>query len=169
MRKGSVEMIEYILTTLLIVAVIISIMIFLGWWNASQLRVEKSKTELDKTLVMTKTLISSPFFARGDSMLDDGKLTALQGMGDSGCDAISEIYGADWFAVARLNDGKGETKCNSSNYPDCNYWEFCMRSGANISYVVPVNIYRSFGTVMTTGIIGRTYVGTMVVGIYNAQ
>jgi hypothetical protein len=166
-KKGSVEMMEYMFLTLFVIVIVIAFVIFLSWWNISQMNVEKSKAELDKTLVLTKSLASSPFLARGDSLLDDGKLTVLQGMGQEACDSIKGVYGADWFAVVRLLDGRNDMPCNSTSYPDCNYWSFCKTASKNYrSYVVPVNIYRNIGTVLSTGVIGRTYIGSIEVGVY---
>jgi len=167
-KKGSVEMMEYMFLTLFVIVIVIAFVIFLTWWNVSQMDVEKSKVELDKTLVLTKSLISSPFLARDDSMLDDGKLTALQDMGQDACSSIGSIYGADWFAVIRLLDGRNDTICNSTSYPDCNYWSLCKKPAGNIykSYVVPVNIYRNLGVILTTGVLGRNYVGSIEVGVY---
>jgi hypothetical protein len=166
-RKGSVEMMEYMFLTLFVIFIVIAFVLFLSWWNISQMDVEKSKVELDKTLVLTRSLISSPFLAREDSMLDDGKLTVLQGMGQDACERIGSIYGANWFAVVRLLDGSNDTVCNSTSYPDCNYWSFCKTASKNYrSYVVPVNIYRNIGTVLSTGVLGRTYIGSIEVGVY---
>lgn len=170
--KGSVELMEYMFLTLFVIFIVIAFVIFLSWWNVSQMDVEKSGMELDKTLVLTKSLISSPFLAREDSMLDDGKLTVLQAMGQDTCTSIGSIYGADWFAVIRLLDGRNDTPCNQTSYPDCNYWSLCKKDlsapGAKNyrSYVVPVNIYRNMGMVLTTGVLGRSYVGSIEVGVY---
>jgi len=163
---------EYMFLTLFVIFIVIAFVIFLSWWNVSQMDVEKSGMELDKTLVLTKSLISSPFLAREDSMLDDGKLTVLQAMGQDTCTSIGSIYGADWFAVIRLLDGRNDTPCNQTSYPDCNYWSLCKKDlsapGAKNyrSYVVPVNIYRNMGMVLTTGVLGRSYVGSIEVGVY---
>ncbi len=166
-RRGSVEMMEYMFLTLFVIVIVIALVIFLSWWNISQMDVEKSKAELDKTLVLAKSLASSPFLARSDSMMDDGKLTALQEMRQDACSAIGGIYGAKWFAVVRLLDGSNDTLCSSTNYPDCNYWQFCKTESKNYrSYVVPVNIYRNIGTVLSTGVLGRTYIGSIEVGVY---
>ncbi len=166
-KKGSVELMEYMFLTLFVIVIVIAFVIFLSWWNVSQTNVERARMELDKTLVMTKTLLSSPFLAREDSMLDDGKLTAIQEMGEDACLRIRSIYGADWFAVVRLLDGSNETLCGASNYTGCNYWVFCKDARKNYrSYVVPVNIYRNIGAVLTTGVLGRSYVGSMEVGVY---
>ncbi len=165
--KGSVELMEYMFLTLFVIVIVIAFVIFLSWWNISQMDVEKSKVELDKTLVLAKSLVSSPFLARSDSMLDDGKLTALQEMGQDACSAIDGIYGADWFAVIRLLDGSDDTLCSYANYPDCNYWQLCKTESKNYrSYVVPVNIYRNIGTVLSTGVLGTTYAGSIEVGVY---
>jgi len=167
-NKGSVEMMEYMFLTLFVIFIIIAFVIFLSWWNVSQLDVEKSSVELDKTLVLTKSLVSSPFLARDDSMLDDGKLTALQEMGQDACSSIGSIYGADWFAVIHLYDGNNDTLCSTANYPDCNYWSLCKKPDEKNyrSYVVPVNIYRNIGVVLSTGVLGRSYVGSIEVGVY---
>jgi len=170
-RKGSVEMMEYMFLMLFVIFIVIVFIIFLSWWNVSQLDIEKSKMELDKTLVLTKSLASSPFMARDDSLLDDGKLTVIQEMGQDACGRIGSIYGADWFAVVRLLDGNNDTICNSTSYPDCNYWSFCKKPSSDPSkkyrsYVVPVNVYRNMGLILTTGVLGRTYIGSMEVGIY---
>lgn len=167
-RKGSVEMMEYMFLTLFVVAIVIAFVIFLSWWQVSQANVERSKSELDRTLALTRSMLVSPMLAKGDSMLEDARLTASASMGDF-CSKAGAVYGGGWFVVVRLFDGSNETPCTEEGYPDCNYWEFCREPARKSyrSYVVPVNVYRSVDSVLETGILGRAYAGSMEVGLYS--
>jgi hypothetical protein len=165
-KKGSVELMEYMFLTLFVIVIVIAFVLFLSWWQMSQVGAERSRMQMDKALVISKGFASSPLFAREESMLDDGKLTAAMEIADI-CQRLDEIYGIDWYAVVRMLDGQPDTLCSSSNYPDCNMWEFCRTTATDrISYAVPVNIYRNIGAVFSTGLFGRTYVGTLEVGVY---
>lgn len=152
--------------TFFVLVVIIGLIIFLSYWQVTQLGVEQTRTEMDRALFLTKHFLNSQQFVKKDSMFDDGKLTALFSLPNA-CEELQKVFGLDWFAEIRVLDGSDtEIPCTWSEYPDCNYWSFCVEDKSNISYVVPTNIYRRIGYILTTGVLGRTDIGTLKVGVY---
>ena len=165
-KKGSAEMMEYMFMTLFVIVIVIAFVLFLAWWQTSQAGFEKSKMELGKTLMVAKSITSSPFLIREDAMFDDGKLTSALTLADF-CQRTAELYGAEWFANITVLDGKPLVRCSAANYPDCNNWDFCRKAtGEYRAYALPVNVYRVMDSVMSTGVLGRTYVASLEVGVY---
>jgi len=171
--KAQSQMLEYVLLMLLVVGVIMVLMIFLSWWQASQLGVEKAKNQQDRALSLLKNFISSPYMTKENSMMDDGKLTALA-MIPGSCQMLEKVYGSGWHAEVWLFDGQPWKSCNtnpSSDYRSCNRWSICpVREGVRgkISRVLPVNIYRRIGFVLpvTDATLPRTYIGLLNVTLY---
>jgi hypothetical protein len=151
--------------TFFIIVIIVALMVFLSYWQITQLRVEETKAQTDRALFLAKHLLNSQHFVKKDSMFDDGRLTALASLPDA-CGELQKIFGEDWFAEIRVLDGNPETLCTWSNYPECNCWKFCAENKNNMSFVIPVNIYRKIGYVLTTGILERSDIGTLKVGVY---
>jgi Tfp pilus assembly protein PilE len=176
--KGQGQMLEYVLLMVFIVIVILALIFFLTWWQISQLSVEKSKNQQDRTLSLIKQFLDSPYMTKENSMFDDGKLTALAMTDneiDKSCQRLQAVYGTDWYAEIRLKDGKPPAKCDQMNYPDgtrdCNYWTLCeQQQGAKgkVSQIIPVNVYRNIGFVLdvTGAVLPRTYIGTLNVTVY---
>jgi len=163
--SGQASILEYALMTFFVLVVIIGLIIFLSYWQITQLGIEETKTRTDRVLFLTKHFLNSQQFVKRDSMFDDGKLTALVSLPNA-CEELQKVFGLDWFAEIRVLDGSATKECTWTNYPDCNSWSFCVESKRNISYVVPTNIYRRIGYILTTGILGRTDTGTLEVGVY---
>jgi len=167
--KGQSQMLEYVLLMVFVVAVILMLMLFLTWWQLSQLKVEESKGQQGKALSMLNLMLDSPYLAKENSMLDDGKLTVLSSIID-GCDELKKVYGEGWHAEVMLLDGKPRSKCTQASYPECNYWSICpeQQSEGRISRVIPVNVYRNIGFVLnvTNEALPRVYLATLNVTVY---
>jgi|GEM_PF-771928 len=176
--KGQAQMLEYLLMMVFIVAVVLGLILFLTWWQISQLSVEKTKNQQDRALSLIKEFLDSPYMTKENSMFDDGKLTALAMMDneiDRSCQRLRAVYGDDWYAEIRLNDGKPLTKCTQMKYPDgendCNHWTLCEEREdvkARVAHTIPVNVYRNIGFVLdvTNAVLPRTYIGTLSVTVY---
>ena len=96
------------------------------------------------------------------------KLTALLGRD---CPELEGIFGNNWFAEVCTGDcfdcTGNCTECVPGMYDlDCNYWSYCKKDGEFDAYVFPVNIYRKLSRVSDTGMLSRTDLGTLKVGIY---
>ncbi len=163
--SGQISILEYALLTFFVMVVIIGLIIFLSYWQVTQLGVEETRTRMDRALFLTKHFLNSQQFVKRDSMFDDGKLTALFSLPNA-CEELQEVFGLDWFAEIRVLDGNAPKECTWTNYPDCNYWSFCVEDKSNRSYDVPTNIYRRIGYTLTTGVLGRTDIGILRVGVY---
>lgn len=159
---------EYIFLTFLIMVVIVVLIFFFTGWQVSQLEMERSRTRIDAALTAAKKTLSSPFLTKEDSMFDDVKLTALLG---TACPELEGIFGRNWFAEVCtgecFNCSGNCVPCIPGTYnPNCNYWSYCKKEGRFSAFVFPVNIYRKLALVSSTGILGRTDLGTLKVGIY---
>ena len=167
---GQSQMLEYVLLMVFVIAVILALMIFLTWWQISQLGVEKGKNQQDRALSLLKLFSDSPYMAKENSMLDDGKLTVLAAMLPDACERLQKVYGNDWHAEIRLFDGNPLVQCSQATYPDCNYWRLCpeQQAKAKVARIIPVNIYRNIGFTLdvTNAVLPRTYLGTLNVTVY---
>jgi hypothetical protein len=165
--KGQMGLMEYVVLTFFILIIIIVLVFFLSGWQITQFGLEKKKSEGDRSLTLLKNAMNSQFFNKEPSVIDDGKLTSLTSMGTGACKNLWELFGDDWFFEVRVIDGTGmTTPCDWNNYPDCNYWSFCEDSRNNLSYVMPVSIYRNIGLIVSDTALGRTDIGTLKVGVY---
>ena len=144
---------EYVMLTFFVLVVIVALLFFLSWWQASQLGLEKRSNAVQMTYSVLGQFINDPVVVKAGSVLDDSKLSALQGMG---CDELEGVFGAGWYANVTLFEGDARAACGS-NYPDCNYWSFCPENYggrcSRISYVIPVNIYRKMSESVSVGIL----------------
>lgn len=143
MFKGQSEIMEYLLMVVFIVAVVIGIIIFLTWWNVTQLEMEGSKNRQDRVLAIGQHMMADYMFINKESMLDDAKLTSINAA--QACDKLEEIFGTNWYAKIKSLDMEGEITCTWNDYPNCNVWNICnykehpnSRSAQNF----PVNVYR---------------------------
>jgi hypothetical protein len=157
-RKAQASIMEYILLTVFIIMIIFALLIFLSWWQTSQLGMQEHRIKTEKTLFLARYLSTSPYFVKEGSVFDDAKLTAIKSLGPDICKEFEGIFGYDWFIRIRSFSGEIERECTWTNYPDCNVWEFCTRDQKNTSMVIPVNIYRKVSE--------RNDIGTMEVGVY---
>ena len=156
MRKSQISIMEYVLLTFFIIVIILAFIFFLTWWQFSQMESEKMSKINNKAFALMKIFLDMPMLTKENSMFDDSKLTSATSA--LKCDDFKKILGSGWFAKIRLFEGDEEIKCTWSNYPNCNYWEFCVREGRGVSYAVPVNIYRR----MTETVL----IGNLTVGVY---
>lgn len=157
--KGQANLMEHILLIFFIMVIIVAIILFMTSFQFSQISMEKAKTERDKALAIAKVLVNSQYFVKDDGVFDSGKLTAIKNMAD--CRELERIFGSNWFLEVKVLD-KNEViiPCSWTNQ-NCNYWllSSCGNEGKkNISYVIPVNVYR-------TGI-GRYDIGVATAGVY---
>jgi len=165
-RSGQSEMIEHMLLVLFIVVVLIVLIFFLSGWQVSQLELAKTQGVSEAALAASKTLGYYPGLVSDPYVFDDASLTALQGL-DSFCSYMEQRVGREWFAEVSVL-GQGEKKeCNSLNYPDCNYWGFCIREGRKVSYSLPANVYRRQAQVFSASIAPRTDLAVLTAGVYN--
>lgn len=169
-RKAQMGMLEYIMLTLIIMAIIIVLVFFLTTWQVTQLSQEKSRTITTQALSLTKLVSNSQYFVKSDSMFDDAKLTALAA-GDY-CRELEPILGKGWFIEVNITGSSGQInsrECSIGNYPDCGHWVFdCPGVGDDFdAFVLPVNIYRNTGRVMESGILPTVDVGTLTAGVYH--
>lgn len=167
-RKGQMGIMEYILMTFFIMVVIVIIIVFLTGWQVSQLRVEEHTTRQLQTLSALKNVLSSEFLVKDKNVFDDSKLQGMMSLPENEkCPTIEGLFGPDvFFEITVL--GEEQVPCTRSIYdPNCNYWSFCKKpQGAFEALVIPVNVYRKFGTVLQDNIIPRTDLGILKVGIY---
>ncbi len=151
--KAQQGILEYVMLTLFVVIVIIALLFFLSWWQASQLGLEKRSNAVQRTYSVLGQFINDPVLVKSSSVLDDSKLTALQSMD---CDDMEKVFGSGWYANVTLFEGDARMECKT-NYPNCNYWEFCPRNYGSrcsrISYAIPVNIYRKMKESTGVGIL----------------
>ena len=149
-----------------VVIVIVVLFFFLSGFQITQFDAQKKKGAIDRALFLTKAISSSPLFAKEDSVFDDGKLTALATMGNA-CQDLEKFFGKEWFLELSILDGTDViSPCNSNTYPDCNYWSFCTKNQNSVSFDLPVNVYRNIGTILSTGILPRTDIAVLKVGVY---
>ncbi|MBI4176230.1 MAG: hypothetical protein HY518_03430 [Candidatus Aenigmarchaeota archaeon] len=166
MRAQS-NMMEYVLMTFFIVIVLIAIIFFLTFFQVFQAGGEQQKALFNRQLFIAKYFLASPLFAEENSVLDDARLTALS-EGD-GCEELKGILGIDWSAEITVLDDSRRITCTGFNYPDCNYWSYCLQnsigdniagrhSARNQSIVLPVSVFRPAGE--------RTDIGVLKVSVY---
>lgn len=164
--RGQLGLMEYVILTFFIVVVIIVLIFFLFGFQVTQLNADQRKGEVSRTLQLAKQIVSSPILVKDEGVFDDGKLTALTMLGDT-CSALEDHYGADLFIeVTIFGETDALTPCTQGSYPFCNYWSFCKREDASLAFDFPVNIYRNIGSVGPTGVLPRTDIGLVTVGIY---
>ncbi|MEM5798260.1 MAG: hypothetical protein QXP39_02570 [Candidatus Aenigmatarchaeota archaeon] len=158
---GQAELMEYIFMTFLIMVVLVVVILFLAGWQASQMRLEKAKTESQHILNTLKLVSTSPIFVKEPSIYDTGKLLALQGQ----CAELEKIFGKGWSLVISVI-GKDPVNCTEQNWPSCSQWIICQRQGNYTGYVFPAGIYWPAGQVTTYGIHPIIELGTIEVRWY---
>jgi len=164
--KAQMGLMEYIVMTFFIILVIVVIIFFLMGFQISQFTLEKKGSAVDRALSLTKQVSSSPLFVKSEGVFDDGKLTSLKTMGNI-CPQLEGLFGQDWFfEVTVLEDSDVITPCTQSSYPDCNHWSFCTKDQNSIAFDLPVNVYRNIGKIVSTGVLPRTDIALLKVGIY---
>lgn len=163
---GQMGIMEYMMMTLFVMVIIVMLVFFFSGWQISQVQVQESKAKSERVLSAMKNVLYSPLLAREDSMFDDAKLSALQ----SRCGKLQDFFGADLFIEVTVFQGQGEIPCDPYRYDiNCNYWSICKRDAPHSALVMPVNVYRNMGNVLSSGMLGRTDLGVLKVGIYETQ
>ena len=153
--KSQSNLMEYLLLIFFVVFIIVALILFITWWQVTQLGMKKSQEIEDRALSLTKEILINGFFVKEESVFDDGKLTAANTT--IKCEELKHILGEGWFMKIKTLD-ENVIPCNEDNYPDCNYWEFCVQDNPASIYAIPVNIYRR--------VQDRYDLGVLYVGVY---
>jgi hypothetical protein len=157
-RKGQSEIMEYMLMVVFIVASVIGIILFLTWWNVTQLDMKKTDNLDDKAEGLTQQLKADFMLTNTDSVFDDAKLTSLIPAGVK-CADLEKEFGSNWYAKIIALDMDKETPCTWDNYPDCNTWSLCIKKArGDVSTVwakqpFPVNVYRRASDRIAMGVL----------------
>lgn len=166
--KGQMGIMEYMMMTLFIMVIIVVLVFFFSGWQISQVQMQESRAKSDLVLSSMKNVLYSPLLTRENSMFDDAKLSALQAK----CEKVREVFGADLFIEvdAKSLGTESQIPCDQYRYDiNCNYWSICKRDAPHSALVMPVNVYRNMGNVLNSGILGRTDLGILKVGVYEPQ
>jgi len=135
-RKGQAEMLEHSILVVIIIVLVITLLFFLVSWNYGSIEQDKLQRETQELVVLSKRVMSDPFFVRKNRVLDGAKLTALNA--SLSCKKIRDYLGAPFYLEIWLEnktqilfDGTYDTTqttvlCNITTYPNCNKWVFCM-------------------------------------------
>jgi hypothetical protein len=160
-RKAQTSIMEYLLLSFFILMVIIALIFFLSWWQASQFNLEQQGQIHQRVEVLLYRFINSPLFVKENSVFDDSKLLAIQSYSQNICKELTTLFGSDWFLeIEVLNPRPGcAGPCDAVNYPCCGSWTICPQGKRNITRVLPVNVYRK--------IEDRTDLGVLRVGVYS--
>ena len=154
--KAQAGIMEYVLLTFFILFIIFFLLFFLSWWQFSQFESEKTSMVNSRAFALTRHFLEVPMLTKETSMFDDSKLTSAAST--IKCEGLQKIFGSGWFMKIRIFEGDSDIECTWSNYPECNYWEFCIREGNSLNYAVPVNIYRKMSETVL--------VGNLTLGVY---
>lgn len=142
-RKVQASLIEHMLVILFVVIIITGFIIFLTGMQFSQVKVEGAKAKSDRALLLSKMFLNSQYFVKEAGIFDDGKLAAA--IIEIDCKEWERIFGTNWFFEVKVLDRSDVVKPCRSLDSDCNYWMInsCAQMGKkNISYIIPVNVYR---------------------------
>jgi hypothetical protein len=161
--RAQASIMEYILMTFFLLVVIISMILFMGWWNVTQISIDQSKLAGSSALLLLQVLSNSEYIAEENSVLDDSRLTAIKAMQSEGVDFCSEfepVFGRDSFFEVHVLDGNPEVECSFSSHPECNTWTFCKpdQSRSKTTYNIPVNVHRKIS--------GRNDIAILYAGVY---
>ena len=161
--KAQASIMEYILMTFFLMVVILSMVMFMGWWNITQISIDHNKLAGSNALLLLQDFSGSGYLSVRDSVLDDSKLTAIklmQSQGSDFCRDFRPVFGNDWFLEVEVLDGNPRKECSFSSYPDCNHWTFCKKEQAaeRTVYNMPVNVHRKVS--------GRDDLAILYAGVY---
>ncbi len=155
--KAQTSMIEHLFVIFFIIVALVAIMFFLTNFQFSQMEMERRKVEGDRSLSMMKRFLNSQFIAKKENMLEDAKLFAMLGFT---CGELEKMFGSNWFvSVQLLDESDVIVPCPAADW-QCNQWSFssCSQPAKNVSYILPVNIYRKM--------FERSDIGVIKVGVY---
>lgn len=163
---GQMGIMEYMMMTLFVMVIIVMLVFFFSGWQISQVQMQESRAKSDLVLSGLKNVMYSPLLVRESGMFDDAKLSALQAR----CDKVKAAFGADIYIEVSVLDGRGDIPCDPYRYDiNCNYWSVCMEDRPHSALVMPVNVYRNMGNVLSSGVLGRTDLAVLKVGVYETQ
>ena len=148
---------EYMVMVVLIVGAIIAIILFLTWWNITQLEMQGSKNRDDRILALGETLSGDYLLVNDQYMFDDAKLSSLGAI--QACDKLQSQLGTGWYARIKSLDMGGEVPCTWNNYPECNVWTICSYKEKQPAQIFPVNVYRKSSD--------RVALAILEVGVYS--
>lgn len=155
--KGQMGMMEYVVMVFFLAIVIVVLIFFLTGFQISQLNLEKRTIQLDRTLELSKQVMTSPLFVTENGVLDAAKLTALTAIPDV-CDQLTGLFGEEWFFTVRVV-GEPPAVCGVDTFPECTSWEICVQDKTMAAFDFPVNIlfYED---------LPRKELGLLTVGVY---
>ncbi len=152
--RGQAQLMEYVLLSFFILLIIVVITLFLTGWQITTTGSEQRKVLYDRAEFLLRAFTNSPYINKNTykegSMMEDSKLTSVT------CRDLENLYGSGWFAEVESLEFNDE--CSVDNYPLCGKWSYCKTGKRNITFEIPVNIYRK-----TTGEID---IGFLRVGLY---
>ena len=143
--KGQTSMMEYLLMSFFVLVVIVVLILFLSWWNLSNLEMEQVEAEFERVDTLVERVSDSPLFVKENSVFDDSKLLAIQSLGVDACTDLEEIFGPTWsLEIESLTPRPGcAGPCDVLSYPCCGSWLICpLNNILNKTRVLPVNVYR---------------------------
>ena len=163
--RAQANMMEYVMMTFFIFIVLAALMIFLSYWQTSQIQLTGAIEGIDRAVDLADAVIYSPYFIKGNEMvidpvLDDAKLMALNKTVGI-CDKLKNIFGPNWFAEVRIFEYEGtgqKLECTEDSYPDCNTWMICNEDREGAFFSLPVNVYRNAWS--------RIDIGVVIIGVY---
>lgn len=155
MRKGQVQIMEYILLSFFVILVIVIATLLLTGWQITTARSEQQRVFYDRAEFILRAFTNSPYINKAGfkegSMMEDSKLTAIT------CGDLQKLYGDGWYASIETLEFKDE--CDYDNYPLCGKWVYCMKDQDATSFELPVNVYRKST--------GEVDAAILIVGLYN--
>jgi hypothetical protein len=160
-RKAQSSMMEYLLMSLFVLMVIIVLILFLSWWQLSQINMEERNIKNHEIISLMDQIGNSPVLAMSSMDFDDSRLTAVASLGNEACTDLRSMLGGDWYIEVDVLDPEPgcERPCDASSYPCCSSWSLCGRDAANVSMVMPANVYRKAT--------GMTDLALLRVGVYS--
>jgi len=160
--RAQASIMEYILMTFFLLVAIVSMVLFMGWWNVTQIAIDHNKLTGRNALMLLQDLSDSEYIALENSVLDDSRLTAIKMMESGGmdfCKDFDPVLGNSWFFEVRILDNKPSVECSFSRHPDCNTWTFCKPDQASKTiYNIPVNVFRKIS--------GKNDIAILYAGVY---
>ena len=176
LKKAQMGIMEYMLLTFFIMVVVVVLILVVSGWQITQVQLGQAQERTQRTLSLTRNVLSSQMLVKEESMFDDSKLSAflvLERQEDM-CDRLEEMFGTGWFLeVANLSCTQQCTELNAiSEYSQCCNWTFCMPDsleGLEVDIMtIPVNIYRKAGYALDSSVLPRVDIGIARIGVYSA-
>jgi len=156
--KAQASIIENLIVIFFVIVILVILMIVLTNYQFYEMEMEKRKIQRESALTFAKRFLNIQLVTKTNGILEDAKLSALYTIP---CEDLEKILGTNWFVEVKIFEDNDITiPCTVHNYPECNYWVFtsCNRGMRNVSYTLPVNIYRKM--------LERTDIGIIKAGLY---